>query len=92
VVHFLRSRGKRTWSGARNLFYDYFVTPRVAFLPRHTIEEWAKKQQAHIVRYEENRGQNVHSFLVEKEEPNNRRDLIKAGTLEELIEEKQETP
>jgi hypothetical protein len=29
---------------------------------------------------------------VEKEEPNNRRDLIKAGTLEELIEEKQETP
>ena len=92
MVHFLRSRGKRTWSGARNLFYDYFVTPRVAFLPRHTIEEWAEKQQAHIVRYEENRGQNVHSFLVEKKEPNNRYDLIKAGTLKELIEEKQETP
>jgi SAM-dependent methyltransferase len=92
VVHFLRSRGKRTWSGARNLFYDYFVTPRVAFLPRHTIEEWAEKQRAHIVRYEENRGQNVHSFLVEKEELNNRCDRIKAGTLEELIEEKRETP
>jgi hypothetical protein len=37
-------------------------------------------------------GSYVHSFLVEKEELNNRRDLIKAGTLEELIEEKQETP
>src|SRR5271155_14955 len=34
AVHFVRSRGKRTWSGARNLFFDYFVTPRVAFLPR----------------------------------------------------------
>jgi ubiquinone/menaquinone biosynthesis C-methylase UbiE len=68
VIHFLRSRGKRTWSGARNLFFDYFVTPQVAFLPRHIIEEWCEKQQARIVRYDENRGQNVHSFLVEKEQ------------------------
>jgi SAM-dependent methyltransferase len=67
AIHFVRSRGKRTWSGAGNLFYDYFVTPRVAFLPRRIIEEWCEKQQAHIVRYDENRGQNVHSFLVEKD-------------------------
>src|SRR5580693_8344216 len=33
LVHFVRSNGKRTWSGTRNLFYDYFVTPKVAFLP-----------------------------------------------------------
>jgi hypothetical protein len=91
VIHFLRSRGKRTWSGVRNLFYDYFVTPQVAFLPRHVIEEWCKNEQARIVRYDENRGQNVHSFLVEKkQQTQNRRDLIKAATREELIQEERE--
>lgn len=67
LVHFVRSKGKRTWSGARNLFYDYFVTPRVAFLPRPLVEEWCVKQQGRVVRYDENRGQNVHSFIVAKE-------------------------
>ena len=27
LFHFVRSRGERTWNGACNLFYDYFVTP-----------------------------------------------------------------
>lgn len=91
TIHFVRSRGKRTWSGARNLFYDYFVTPQVAFLARRTIEEWCEKQNARIVRYDENRGQNVHSFLVEKElQTRSRRDLIKASIQEELIHEKRE--
>jgi SAM-dependent methyltransferase len=67
LVHFARSKGKRTWSGARNLFYDYFVTPRVAFLPRGLVEQWCAKQQGRIVQYDENPGQNVHSFIVEKE-------------------------
>jgi SAM-dependent methyltransferase len=67
LVHFARSKGKRTWSGARNLFYDYFVTPRVAFLPRRLVEEWCAIQQGRIVQYDENPGQNVHSFIVEKE-------------------------
>ena len=33
LVHFIRSKGKRTWAGARNLFYDYFcdATCRVSF-------------------------------------------------------------
>jgi len=66
LVHFFRSRGKRTWSGAQNLFYDYFATPRVAFLSRPVVEEWCAKQQVCIARYDENRGQNVHSFLLEK--------------------------
>ncbi|MFZ3216174.1 MAG: class I SAM-dependent methyltransferase [Candidatus Acidiferrales bacterium] len=67
LVHFLRSGGKRTWAGARNLFFDYFVTPRVAFLPRGTVEEWCLQAGASILRYQENRGQNVHSFLVQKQ-------------------------
>jgi ubiquinone/menaquinone biosynthesis C-methylase UbiE len=67
LVHFLRSKGKRTWSGAQNLFYDYFVTPRVTFLPRQLVEEWCAKERAHVIQYDENKGQNVHSFLLEKE-------------------------
>lgn len=67
LVHFVRSKGKRTWPGARNLFYDYFVTPRVAFLPRQLVEEWCAQRQGRILQYDENRGQNVHSFIVAKE-------------------------
>jgi SAM-dependent methyltransferase len=67
LVHFVRSKGKRTWPGARNLFYDYFVTPRVAFLPRQLVEEWCMQRHGRIVQYDENRGQNVHSFIVAKE-------------------------
>ena len=75
LVHFFRSGGKRTWTGARNLFYDYFVTPRVAFLSRQVVEEWCAKQQVRIARYDENRGRNVHSFILEKQScPKNHRD------------------
>ncbi len=91
LFHFVRSKGKRTWSGARNLFYDYFVTPRVAFLPRQVVEEWCVQQQARIVQYDENRGQNVHSFVVEKEGPaKKRRDLLEMNG-KMLLQEKQET-
>jgi SAM-dependent methyltransferase len=67
LVHFGRSRGRRTWAGARNLFYDYFVTPHVAFLPREVIGQWCVDGGAHILLYEENRGSNVHSFCLVKE-------------------------
>jgi SAM-dependent methyltransferase len=67
LVHFFRSKGKRTWAGARNLFYDYFVTPCVDFLPRQMIEEWCAKRGARMLRYEENRGMNVHSFVLQKD-------------------------
>lgn len=66
LVHYMRSRGQRTWQGARNLFFDYFVTPRVAFLSRARVEEWSQAEGAIILRYDENRGANVHSFLIEK--------------------------
>jgi len=66
LVHFIRSRGKRTWAGARNLFYDYFATPRVAFLSHELIEEWCASRGVQIFRYDENRRSNVHSFLLQK--------------------------
>jgi hypothetical protein len=66
LVHFIRSRGRRTWGGAKNLFYDYFVTPRVAFLPRGVIEKWCANQGVCVVLYDENRGGNVHLFSVVK--------------------------
>jgi SAM-dependent methyltransferase len=67
LIHFVRSRGKRTWAGTRNLFFDYFITPRVAFLPRGVVEEWCTHIGARIVLYDENRGANVHSFCLVKE-------------------------
>jgi SAM-dependent methyltransferase len=69
LIHFIRSGGKRTWAGSINLFFDYFVTPKVAFLGRQVVEEWCVMQQARIVRYDENQRQNVHSFLLEKGPP-----------------------
>jgi SAM-dependent methyltransferase len=66
LVHFIRSKGKRTWAGARNLFYDYFITPRVAFLSREVIEKWCSSSRTRVLRYDESRGSNVHSFLLQK--------------------------
>lgn len=92
AVHFLRSKGKRTWAGARNLFYDYFVTPRVTFLPRQIVEEWCAGQGAHVVRYDENRGANVHSFLLQKEaRPKSRIDPAIASAAQAPIAGRQET-
>jgi SAM-dependent methyltransferase len=66
LVHFLKSKGKRTWSGARNLFYDYFVTPKVDFLSRSVIEDWCSRAGLRVSSYDENRGGNVHSFRLLK--------------------------
>jgi SAM-dependent methyltransferase len=83
LAHLFRSKGQRTWAGARNLFYDYFVTPRVAFLPRAVIEEWCASYGACVVRYHENRGANVHSFLMQKEmRPKVKRDPAMSSTVE----------
>jgi SAM-dependent methyltransferase len=67
LVHFIRSRGRRTWAAARNLFYDYFVTPQVAFLPRGVVEDWCAQQGARVTSYDDGRGANVHSFCLVKE-------------------------
>lgn len=92
LVHFSRSRGKRTWGGAQNLFYDYFVSPRVAFLPRQMVERWCSEQRAQVLRYDENPGLNVHSFVVRKSaDVNARPDVHPAPDAEVLVGEKPES-
>ncbi|HXX44370.1 MAG TPA: class I SAM-dependent methyltransferase [Candidatus Acidoferrales bacterium] len=67
LLHFWRSKGRRTWAGARNLFYDYFVTPQVGYLPREIVEGWCAKHGVRVISYDENRGGNVHSFCLTKD-------------------------
>jgi SAM-dependent methyltransferase len=67
LVHAVRTRGRRTWRGAKNLFYDYFVSPHVAFLSRDLVEQWCRRYGARIVSYHENPGLNVHSFSLARE-------------------------
>jgi SAM-dependent methyltransferase len=92
LVHLIRSRGKRSWAGSINLFYDYFVTPRVVYLSRQVIEEWCANQTARVVHYSENQGQNVHSFLLEKEpRPTRERDLVNPIVEETLFAERRQS-
>ena len=65
LVHLVKSRGKRTWRGAVNFFYDYFITPRASF---HTYEEicnWASHEGLDLVEYDPSLG-NVHVFVFHK--------------------------
>lgn len=66
LAHLVKSRGKRSWAGARNLFYDYFVTPIVEFLSYDEIDAWCRKCGVEIVQYAPNPTLNVHSFLIRK--------------------------
>ena len=64
LVRWVKSRGRTSWHGAKNLFYDYFVTPIVAFLPRATIEQWCLTCGVEVVKFDANPSLNVHSFLL----------------------------
>jgi ubiquinone/menaquinone biosynthesis C-methylase UbiE len=66
LVHVIKSRGRRSWSAATNLFYDYFVTPRVEFISHPKIQEWSDRCAVRIVKYHPNPTLNVHSFLISK--------------------------
>jgi ubiquinone/menaquinone biosynthesis C-methylase UbiE len=68
VVHLAKSRGKRSWSGAKNLFYDYFVTPLVEFVSRDEVETWSSRCRVDVVDYHPNESLNVHSFLIRKQQ------------------------
>ncbi|MCL6480167.1 MAG: class I SAM-dependent methyltransferase [Firmicutes bacterium] len=67
LVHVLRSPRKRSWRGARNLFYDYFVTPRVHFLRRDTIEQWCRRCGVRLVEFHPRPIGNVQAFVIEKQ-------------------------
>ncbi len=66
AAHAVKSGGRRTWSGAKMLFYDYFASPRVEFLSRETVERWAAEMGLELVEYRTNPGSNVHSFVFRK--------------------------
>ena len=65
TAHLLKSRGKRTWQGAKHFFYDYIITPQATF---HTYEEivgWCQQNDMQLIDYEEHVG-NVHAFVLKK--------------------------
>jgi ubiquinone/menaquinone biosynthesis C-methylase UbiE len=65
AVHLVKSRGKRTWYGSKNFFYDYFITPQATFHTREEIVEWGRNNRLELLEYYENVG-NVHAFLFRK--------------------------
>ena len=67
LVHLAKSKGKRTWGGAQNLFYDYFASPRVNFLSLQIIQDWCENLELRILSFCSNSSQNVHSFLLQKQ-------------------------
>jgi SAM-dependent methyltransferase len=66
IVHRVKSGGRITWQGARNLFYDYFASPQVAFLSREVVEALGNSRGMKLQRYDANPNQNVHCFLFQK--------------------------
>lgn len=65
LVHLIKSRGKRTWSGARNFFYDYIITPQATFHTKEEICAWAEREGFELKAYDEHVG-NVHAFVFRK--------------------------
>jgi ubiquinone/menaquinone biosynthesis C-methylase UbiE len=65
LVHLLKSKGKRTWRGAKNFFYDYIITPQATFHTKEEICGWAKQEGFVLKAYDENVG-NVHVFVFQK--------------------------
>lgn len=67
AVHLIKSRGKRTWKGAKNFFFDYIITPQATFHTRDEIEAWGDEFSLMLEQYVENVG-NVHVFLFVKKD------------------------
>ena len=67
AVHLVKWRGKRTWRGAKNFFYDYIITPQATFHTYEEIMEWGQNNRLKLVEYDENVG-NVHAFMFRKKD------------------------
>jgi hypothetical protein len=65
LAHLAKSRGKRTWQGAKNFFYDYIITPRATFHTREEVEEWGRRNGLELLEYYPDIG-NVHAFVFRK--------------------------
>lgn len=68
LAHKFKSKNRVTWQGARNLFYDYFASPHVAFLSRKEVEALGTANGMELLRYDENPHQNVHCFEFRKKQ------------------------
>jgi SAM-dependent methyltransferase len=66
LAHKLKSKNNVTWQGAKNLFYDYFASPHVAFLSRQDVEALGAAHGMELLRYDKNTAQNVHCFEFKK--------------------------
>jgi SAM-dependent methyltransferase len=65
AMHLLKSRGKRSWAGARNFFFDYFLTPRATFHTREEVCAWGTAAGLALLAYEPDIG-NVHAFVFRR--------------------------
>jgi len=65
LVHLLKSRGQRTWRGAKSFFYDYIITPRATFHTREEIVQWGEAMGLELLEYDPRVG-NVHAFFFRK--------------------------
>jgi SAM-dependent methyltransferase len=65
LAHLVKSRGQRTWAGAKSFFYDYVITPQATFHPREEVEAWGAKEGLELTVYDPSLG-NVHVFMFRK--------------------------
>jgi ubiquinone/menaquinone biosynthesis C-methylase UbiE len=65
LVHLAKSRGRRTWAGARNFFYDYIITPQATFYTREEVTAWGDELGLDLMKYDPSLG-NVHAFVLRK--------------------------
>lgn len=65
IAHLVKSKGQRTWAGAKRFFYDYIITPRATFHTREEVEAWGAKEGLELTVYDPLLG-NVHVFVFRK--------------------------
>jgi ubiquinone/menaquinone biosynthesis C-methylase UbiE len=65
LTHLVKSRGRRTWAGAKSFFYDYVITPQATFYTREEVQAWGAKEGLELTVYDPSLG-NVHVFMFKK--------------------------
>src|SRR5262249_42901798 len=65
LAHLVKSRGKRSWLGAKNFFYDYIITPRSSFFTREEVAGWGADLGLDLIKYDASLG-NVQVFTFRK--------------------------
>lgn len=65
LVHLIKSGGRRTWKGAENFFYDYFITPQASFHTKEEVLSWGEAAGLELLTYDPTLG-NVHVFTFRK--------------------------